>query len=114
MALSILKKKLTGRDSKVAVFLLAFLSVFIVIALYYSQNSFLEAFEAKTYDLRFKSLRGAVPPSADIAIIAIDDKSIAELGRFPWTRSQYVRLLERISAANAKVLLFDAFFSEKE
>ena len=114
MALSFLKKNFMGKDSKAAVFLLAFFSVFIVIALYYNQNSFLEAFEAKTYDLRFKSLRGAVPPSADIAIIAIDDKSIAELGRFPWTRSQYVRLLERLSAAGAKVLLVDAFFSEKE
>ncbi|OGS96027.1 MAG: guanylate cyclase [Gallionellales bacterium RIFCSPLOWO2_02_FULL_57_47] len=114
MALSFLKTKLTGRDSKAAEFLLAFFSVFIVIALYYNQNSFVEAFEARTYDLRFKSLRGAVPPSADIAIIAIDDKSIAELGRFPWTRSQYVRLLDRLSAAGAKVLLVDAFFSEKE
>ena len=114
MALSFLKKNLMRSDSKVAVYLLAFISVFIVIALYYNQNSFLEAFEAKTYDLRFKSLRGAVAPSADIAIIAIDDKSIAELGRFPWTRSQYVRLLERLSAANAKVLLVDAFFSERE
>lgn len=113
MASSFLKI-IMGKDSKVAVFLLAFISVFIVIALYYNQNSFLEAFEAKTYDLRFKSLRGAVTPSTDIAIIAIDDKSIAELGRFPWTRTQYVRLLDRISAADAKVLLVDAFFSEKE
>lgn len=114
MALSFLKKNLFGKESKVAVFLLAFISVFIVIALYYNQNSFLEAFEAKTYDLRFKSLRGAVTPSADIAIVAIDDKSIAELGRFPWTRSQYVRLLDRLTAAGAKVLLVDAFFSERE
>jgi adenylate cyclase len=114
MALSFLKKKLLGKDSKLAVFLLAFVSIFIVIALYYNQNSFLEAFEAKTYDLRYKSLRGAVTPSADIAIIAIDDKSIAELGRFPWTRSEYVRLLDRLSAAGAKVVLFDAFYSEKE
>lgn len=114
MAWSFLKNKLLGKDSKAAVYLLAFVSVFIVIALYYSQNAFLEAFEAKTYDLRYRNLRGAVAPSADIAIIAIDDKSIAELGRFPWTRSQYVRLLDRVSAAGAKVVLFDAFFSEKE
>ena len=105
MALSFLKKNLFGKESKAAVFLLAFISVFIVIALYYNQNSFLEAFEAKTYDLRFKSLRGAVTPSTDIAIVAIDEKSIAELGRFPWTRTQYVRLLERLSAADVKVLL---------
>lgn len=103
-----------GRNSKAAPFLFAFISIFIVIALYYNQNSFLEAFEAKTYDLRFRDLRGAIPPSADIAIIAIDDKSIAELGRFPWTRSQYVRLLDQLSAAGAKVVLFDIFFSEHE
>lgn len=114
MALSFLKNNLAKKDSKIAVIFLAFISVFIVIALYYNQNSFLEAFEAKTYDLRFKSLRGAVTPSADIAIVAIDEKSIAELGRFPWTRSQYVRLLERLSAADVKVLLVDAFFSETE
>ncbi len=92
----------------------AFVSVFIVIALYYNQNSFLEAFEAKTYDLRFRDLRGAIPPSADIAIVAIDDKSIAELGRFPWTRTQYVRLIERLTTAGAKALLVDAFFPERE
>src|ERR1039457_7435395 len=82
MILSLLKENLIGRNSKAAPFLLAFISVFIVIALYYGQNSFLEAFEAKTYDLRFRDLRGAIPPSPDIAIVAIDDKSIAELGRF--------------------------------
>lgn len=114
MVMPFLNRGLTGKDSKIAIILLAFLSVFTVIALYYSQNSFLEAFEAKTYDLRFKSLRGAVPPSPDIAIVAIDEKSILELGRFPWTRSQYVRFLDRIAAAKAKVLLVDAFFSEKE
>ena len=109
-----LKKIFLGKNTKVVSVLLALLSVSIVATLYYSQNSFLEAFEAKTYDLRFKSLRGAIPPSPDIGIVAIDDKSIAELGRFPWTRSQYVRLLERLSAAGVKVVLFDAFFPERE
>ena len=94
--------------------LLASVSVLIVIALYYSQNTFLEAFEAKTYDLRFSQLRGPVVPSPDIVIVAIDDKSIAELGRFPWSRTQYVPLLKRLSAAGAKAVLFDMFFSEPE
>ncbi len=103
-----------GMNSRAAPFLLAFISVFIVIALYYTQNPFLEAVEARTYDLRFSYLRGAIPPSPNIAIVAIDDRSIAELGRFPWSRSQYVRLIERLSAAGARVLLVDAFFPERE
>jgi adenylate cyclase len=111
---SFLVRILSGNSTRAISFLLAVASVFIVTALYYTQNSFLEAFEAKTYDLRFKSLRGAIPVNQDIGIIAIDDKSIAELGRFPWTRTQYVPLLKRLSAAGAKEVLFDEFFPETE
>lgn len=100
--------------SRAASLLLAIISVFGIAALYYHQSPFLEAFEAKTYDLRFKRLRGAIPPSPEIGIIAIDDKSISELGRFPWSRTQYVRLLDKLSAAGVKVVLFDAFFPEPE
>lgn len=114
MILAFLKQAFGGKGNNLASILLAFFSVFIVIALYYNQNQFVEAFEAKSYDLRFKSLRGAVAPNPELGIVAIDNKSIAELGRFPWSRSQYVRLLERLSAAGAKVVLFDMFFSEQE
>jgi adenylate cyclase len=88
--------------------------VLLVTLLYYKQNAFLEGVEARTYDLRFKSLRGPLPVHPDIAIIAIDDKSIAELGRFPWSREQYVRLLDRLSLAQPKVVLFDVLFPEVE
>lgn len=103
-----------GRGSRMVALLLALLPVLLVTLLYYKQNAFLEGFEARTYDLRFKSLRGPIPVHPDIAIIAIDDKSIQALGRFPWTRQQYVRLLERLEVAKPKVLLFDVFFPEAE
>ncbi len=94
--------------------LLAVASIFAVLFLYYSQNPFLEAFEAKTYDLRFRDMRGAIPLEPSIGIIAIDDKSIAELGRYPWNRIQYARLLDKLKAAQVKAVLFDAFFPEHE
>lgn len=109
-----LSQTLQGRGSRAVSLLLAIVSVLLVTLLYYKQNPFLEGFEARTYDLRFKSLRGPILPQPDIAIIAIDDKSIAELGRFPWSRQQYVRLLERLEAAKPKALLFDVFFPEAE
>ncbi len=114
MVLSFLAEKLMGKGMKAISLMLAFISVFSVLSLYYNQNSFLEAFEAKTYDLRFTRLRGPIPPSPEIGIVAIDDKSIAELGRFPWSRSQYVPLLQKLSAAGARVVLFDAFYPERE
>ena len=109
-----LSQTLQGRGSRAVSLLLALVSVLLVTLLYYGQNPFLEGFEARTYDLRFKSLRGPIPPNPDIAIIAIDDKSIAELGRFPWSRQSYVRLLERLETAKPKALLFDVFFPEAE
>lgn len=114
MALSFPRKSFMERGAKIASWLLAFIPILLVAALYYNQNSFLEAFEAKTYDLRFNILRGPIPPSSDIGIITIDDKSIAELGRFPWSRSQYGRLLERLSAAGVKAVMFDVLFPEHE
>ena len=114
MASSVMEKISSKRGMKLVSFLLALVSILSVTLLYYTQNPFLEAFEAKTYDLRFKNMRGALAPNPDIAIIAIDDKSITELGRFPWTRTEYARLITRLSDAGAKAVLFDAFFPEHE
>lgn len=114
MVSAIMKKVSSRRGMRWVSWLLALASVSSVVMLYYTQNPFLEAFEARTYDLRFKAMRGPITPHPDIAIIAIDDKSIAELGRFPWTRTEYARLLKQTSAAGAKAVLFDAFFPEHE
>ncbi|MBU0483126.1 MAG: adenylate/guanylate cyclase domain-containing protein [Proteobacteria bacterium] len=99
---------------KIVFSLLALVSVFAVIVLCYMQTPLLEGFEAKTYDLRFKAMRGAVAARPDIALIAIDGKSIAELGRFPFSRKYYASLVDQVTAAGAKALLMDAFFPEPE
>ena len=71
MILSFLAGMGKGKGSKAVALALACLSIFAVLALYYTQNSFLDAFEAKTYDLRFKRLRGPIPVNPGIAIVAI-------------------------------------------
>ena len=114
MISSLIKKISSKQGMKFVSLPLACASICAVVLLYYTQNPFLEAFEAKTYDLRFKNLRGALAPNPDIAIIAIDDKSIAELGRYPWTRTEYARLINTLSAAGAKAVLMDIFFPEHE
>ncbi|MBI5006458.1 MAG: adenylate/guanylate cyclase domain-containing protein [Nitrosomonadales bacterium] len=108
------KKMLLRGNTTALSLILALLSIFSVLFLYYTQNSFLEAFEEKTYDLRFKVLRGPLEPDPNIAIITIDDKSIAALGRYPWSRDNYARLIDRLAAAEAKAVMFDVFFPERE
>ncbi|MEO7864353.1 MAG: EAL domain-containing protein [Sphingomicrobium sp.] len=49
--------------------------------------------------------------SGDIVIVAIDDKSLHEVGNWPWPRRIDAALLDRISAAEPKQVLFDINFS---
>ncbi|HEY8460385.1 MAG TPA: CHASE2 domain-containing protein [Blastocatellia bacterium] len=56
--------------------------------------------------------RGKIAPHPEIAVIAIDEASIARLGRFPWPRALMARGLERISAARPKAIALDVLYSE--
>jgi len=69
--------------------------------------------EGETLDLRFR-LRPASPHPTPIVIVAIDDASIAEIGRWPWSRELFARLLDRIAAAGPKVVCFDLLFTEAQ
>ena len=56
--------------------------------------------------------RGELAEPDDIVIVAIDDESIAKLGRFPWPREYSARLLDSISAAHPKAISLDVLFTE--
>jgi adenylate cyclase len=94
--------------------LFGFLMAAFVVALYYMQPDFLEGVEANTYDMRFKAIRGTVEHNSNFVIVAIDEKSVAELGRFPWSRELYRELIDYASRAGAKAVLFDILFPEDE
>ncbi|MBB3180657.1 CHASE2 domain-containing protein [Variovorax sp. Sphag1AA] len=46
----------------------------------------------------------APPPSDDIVIVAIDEKSLAAIGRWPWRRVTHAELLDRIAAQSPKCI----------
>lgn len=101
------------KRSKLLIFFLTSLVIVVCVLLYYRQPHLLDGFEAGSYNFRY-SLRGPLEPNRDIVIVAIDDKSVGELGRYPWTRSRYAELLDRLTAAGVKAVYFDAFFPEPE
>jgi PAS domain S-box-containing protein len=57
-------------------------------------------------------LRGPVPVSGEIAIVAIDDTSIAKLGRFPWPRSLMARAVDAIAAQQPRAIALDVLFTD--
>ncbi len=71
----------------------------------------LHVLHLKTIDWRFLD-RGPRKGSAQVALVAIDDKSIELEGRWPWPRQKMARLIENAMANEAKILGFDVTFSE--
>ena len=71
----------------------------------------LERLELLFYDVRYH-LRGKSTPPDNVVILAIDDKSVETLGRWPWDRRKVGQLIEKVSSMGAKVILVDIFFSE--
>jgi adenylate cyclase len=89
-----------------------------VIALFFAEERgfvevpLLHQVELKTYDMRLRALQNAPPRYVTIA--AIDEQSLARLGRWPWSRSTFASLAERLDQLGARVIAFDLFFPERE
>ncbi|MEO8298020.1 MAG: CHASE2 domain-containing protein [Burkholderiales bacterium] len=51
--------------------------------------------------------QSAVPvhPAPEIVVVAIDDASLAALGEWPWSREIHARLIDRLSATRAKLVV---------
>ncbi|MEK1842917.1 MAG: CHASE2 domain-containing protein, partial [Pseudomonas sp.] len=67
-------------------------------------------------NLLYDNLRRLSPLPVDprILIVTIDDYSLQQLGQWPWSRAMHAQLLDRLSAANVKGVLFDVIFSEPD
>ncbi|HEY8353922.1 MAG TPA: CHASE2 domain-containing protein, partial [Methylophilaceae bacterium] len=53
-------------------------------------------------------------PNSELVIVAIDDKSIAALGRWPWRRALHAELLDRIGADHPRAIGLDVLFTEPD
>jgi len=63
-----------------------------------------------TYDTLITSFPGEMRP--DIALVAIDEKSLDLLGRWPWSRAVHGRLIDKLEAAGARTIVLDILFAE--
>lgn len=72
-----------------------------------------ENLELKSYDLRF-ALRGPLAvDNDDLAIVAIDQQSFDDLAqRWPFSRRLYAKLIDNLTRAEARLIVFDILFTE--
>lgn len=48
--------------------------------------------------------------SGDVVFVAIDDKSLSKVGRWPWSRTTHAAIIDRLTAAGAKQIVMDLAF----
>ena len=103
-------------------FVLAVIVTLLAIALYaYVRTSgrnaaglrFIENVEARSLDARF-NLRGERPHDENIVIVGLDEKTLQQVGAFPIPRNAYAKMIDRLTADGAKLIVFDTNFPVPE
>jgi eukaryotic-like serine/threonine-protein kinase len=91
-----------------------FFGLLIVIAIFaiYRTTGFFDALETKAYD--WGVVATTKPPSDRIAIIAIDENSIKNIGRWPWSRDISAGMIDKLTEAKAKVISNGILLSEEQ
>ncbi len=83
-----------------------------LVLLIASGRDLIQSLERKAYDLGVKAATRT--PSDRIAVIAIDDQSIANIGRWPWSRDVHAKMTDILASAKAKTIGYTVFFSEPQ
>ena len=79
------------------------LSLIVTAVVFLGANSTLiQGLERKAYDIGVQV--SSRMPSSDIAVIAIDDQSLGNLGRWPWPRDIHAKMIDLLASAKPKVI----------
>lgn len=84
------------------------LIILITVGLVYS--NLLWRFDNLIYDVQLKFF--AEPPSKEIVIIEVDEKSLNMLGRWPWSRSVHAELIDRLATVKTYGIALNFIFAE--
>jgi len=103
--------KLSERKSS---FLFASLLTIILLAggWFLSNGNSAERLDLVLYDVMLPIQNNSM--SEQVVIVAIDDVSIRELGRWPWSRRRHAQLLDKLTSMGARSVGIDIIFSEEQ
>ena len=76
-------------------------------------SNFVMKIENISYDA-YQSLFTKKDNYDGVVIVDIDEKSIGEIGQFPWRRDVFAKLINRLEQYGSSVIAFDIFFSEED
>ena len=84
----------------------------VFLALWITGNAILGGLERDAYDLGVRM--SSADPGDKIVVIAIDDRSIQNIGRWPWSREIHAKMLDKLVAGGAQTIGNTIFYSEAQ
>ena len=87
-------------------------AIIVVVILGLRFMGVFEGLDTKAYDWGVTAT--SKPPSDKVAVIAIDDQSINNIGRWPWSREVHAKMIDKLAEAKAKVIGSTVFFFEPQ
>lgn len=74
---------------------------------------FVDSLDRQSYDTRVRALRPQ--PSAAVVIVDIDERALAEVGRWPWSRGTLAQMTTTLTTRGlARTIAFDVLFAESQ
>ncbi len=86
--------------------------VITLLFIVFGNTDFIASLERGAYDFGVRSSTRI--PNEKIAVIAIDDQSIDNIGRWPWSRDIHAQMHELLTQGGAKAIGQTVFFSEPQ
>ena len=83
-----------------------------VLAVFLQQSELLKHWDNQAFDAEVTLL--SRPFNEEIVIIAIDEHSLKQQGKWPWSRRTHAELINRLTAAGAQAIGFDIIFAEPD
>lgn len=91
--------------------------VLVAVTIFYSFKDqkplLLQSLDNRLVDAMFQ-LRGKQPTTGSVVIVDIDNKSLKELGQWPWPRDTVASLIGKIGAEQPRAIILDIVFAEPD
>lgn len=100
------------KNSAISDFILGIVLMLLALFSFFLSWGPLETLENGIYDLNANLL--VQQSSAPVAVIAIDEQSITNLGRWPWPRARIAAMVDLLQSYKAKVIGLDIIYSERD
>ena len=105
----VMEKKTLNSD-----FMLGAIITLVFIGFSLMRPSFFETVEAYIYDSEMKLVWAEDRAVPKVGLINIDDKSLANLGSWPWSRQLIAQMIDLLNDSGAEAIGIHVPFTEKE